>query len=79
MVHYQIMIHHPHKNVPQATIFVWIIVAVATIGEAYNFTIRGDCELGLCLTMMFTMEEYAALLLANKLVKVKEKRAGDTL
>ena len=26
--------------------------------------------------MMFTVEEYAALLLASKLVKVKKKRAG---
>ena len=61
------------SNVPQVAIVVWIIAAAATIGEAYNFTVRGDCELGLCLTMMFTVEEYAALLLASKLVKVKKK------
>ena len=64
------------SNVPQAAIVVWIIAAAATIGEAYNFTIWGDCELGLCLTIMFTVEEYAALLLASKVVKVKKKRAG---
>ena len=67
------------SNILQVAIIVWIIAAAATIGKAYNFTIRGDCELGLCLTMMFTVEEYAALLLASKLVKVKRKCAGGTL
>ena len=40
------------------------------------FTIRGDCELGLCLNTMLMVEEFAALLFIGGFVNVKEQMDG---
>ena len=53
------------------------IAAFAIIlAEAHNFTIRGDCELGFCLTTMLTVEEYSAVLLTGQFVTLKAR--GDS-
>ena len=45
--------------------------------EAYWFSIRGDCKMSLCLTTMFTVPEFAKLLLVGKFVTFR--RMGGTL
>ena len=55
------------------TAFAIFLSTLATlIAEPYIFTIRGDCELGLCLTSMLSVAEYAALLIAGGFVRVKK-------
>ena len=45
--------------------------------EAYWFSIRGDCKMSLCPTTMFTVPEFAKLLLVGKFVTFR--RMGGTL
>ena len=56
------------------TAFGIFLSALATIiSDPYWYTIRGDCEFGLCLMSMLTPEEYAALLLTGGFVRVVKK------
>ena len=60
------------------TAFGIFLSALATIiSDPYWYTIRGDCELGLCLMSMLTPEEYAALLLTGGFVTVVKKKNND--
>jgi hypothetical protein len=64
------------QKIARDRIAAFIVGLAAIIGQAYWFTIRGDCEMGLSLTTMLTVEEYAALLFVGGLVNVKNKRGG---
>jgi hypothetical protein len=59
--------------------FVMFIAAVAAIiGESHWFTVRGDCDWGLCLHTQLTVDEYAAFLIAAQLVSVKKSKDSNT-
>ena len=58
------------------SIAAFFTATAAIIGHAYWFTVRGDCELGLGLTMMLSLEEYDALLLVSGLINVKHRSGG---
>ena len=77
----EINAHKKHKQerqkIAQDGVAAFIVGLAALLCQTYWFTIQGDCELGLCLTTMLTLEEYAALLFVAGLVNVKNKRDGD--
>ena len=65
------------KEKVQDALAAFITATAAVIGRAYWLTIQGDCELGLCLTTMLTVEEYSAVLFCSELVDVKNKKNGE--
>ena len=64
------------KEKVQDALAAFIAATAAVIGRTYWLTIQGNCELGLCLTTMLTVEEYSAVLFCSELVDVKNKKNG---
>ena len=77
----------PEPKTPKDTVrealakFLAITASASVIGRAYWLTVRGDCELGLCMTSMLTVEEYSSVLLVSELVTLSNnvnERVFDT-
>jgi len=68
----KIRLANSRKESARKALALFLSAFAAIIANPYWFTIRGDCELGLCLTSMLTIEEYAALLIVGQFVRVKK-------
>jgi hypothetical protein len=64
------------RNASRDAIVMFIAAIAAIIGDSHWFTVRGDCEWGLCLQTQLTVDEYAAFLIAAQLVTVKKNRSS---
>ena len=66
------------KDIVRKALARWIATTALIIGQAYWLTIRGDCELGLCMSSMLSVEEYAAVLFVTELVTVGVNKTKDS-
>ena len=66
------------KKVIRDALATFIFAVGGCIGRAYWFTLRGDCEMGLCLLTMLSVEDYArALFLGDFVIVNKHSSTGE--
>ena len=66
------------KGIVRKALARWIATTAFIVGQTYWLTIRGDCELGLCMSSMLTVEEYSAVLFVAGLVTVSVNTTKDS-
>ena len=66
------------KDIVRKALAWWIATTALSVGQAYWLTIRGNCELGLCMSSMLTVEEYAAVIFIAELVTVSVNSTKDS-
>ena len=65
------------KKVVRDALAVFILAVGGCIGRAYWFTLQGDCEMGLCLLTMLSIEDYARALFLGNFVIVNKRSTGE--
>ena len=62
------------KDTVREALAKFLAITASVIGRAYWLTVRGDCELGLCMTSMLTVEEYSSVLLVSELITLSNNK-----